>query len=81
MGSRVYRAVVRTARMAFACATLVAWAPHPAQVTAPPLAHPRTWSRQEIALYAQELKLASVFKSSTDPTQFADRVCVDVLAA
>ena len=37
--------------------------------------------KQEIALYAQELKLASVFKSSTGPTQFADRVCVDVLAA
>jgi NitT/TauT family transport system substrate-binding protein len=36
--------------------------------------------RQEIALYAQELKGAGVFKSSTDPMQFADRVCLDVLA-
>ena len=35
--------------------------------------------KQEIALYAQELKQAAVFKSSTDPTQFADRVCVNVL--
>ena len=37
--------------------------------------------KREIALYAQELKQAAVFKSSTDPDQFADRVCVDVLAA
>ena len=37
--------------------------------------------KHEIALYAEELKQASVFKSSTDPVQFADRVCVDVLAA
>ena len=37
--------------------------------------------KQEIALYAQELKQASVFRPSTDPAQFADRVCVDVLAA
>jgi NitT/TauT family transport system substrate-binding protein len=36
--------------------------------------------KQEIALYAQELKQASVFRSSTDPTQFADRVCADVLS-
>ncbi len=36
--------------------------------------------KREIALYAQELKQAGVFKSSTDPDQFADRVCVDVLA-
>ncbi len=35
--------------------------------------------KQEIALYAQELKQAAVFKSSTDPAEFADRVCVDVL--
>jgi NitT/TauT family transport system substrate-binding protein len=35
---------------------------------------------QEIALYAQELKQASVFRSSTDPAKFADRVCIDVLA-
>ena len=37
--------------------------------------------KQEIALYAQELKQAAVFRSSTDPAQFADRVCVDILAA
>ncbi len=37
--------------------------------------------RQEIALYAQELKQASVFKPSTDPAQFAERVCADVLTA
>jgi NitT/TauT family transport system substrate-binding protein len=36
--------------------------------------------KQEVALYAQELKQASVFKSSTDPAQFAERVCADVLA-
>jgi NitT/TauT family transport system substrate-binding protein len=36
--------------------------------------------KQEVALYAQELKQASVFKSSTDTTQFADRVCADVLS-
>ena len=36
--------------------------------------------KQEVALYAQELKQAAVFKSSTDPAQFADRVCADVLA-
>jgi sulfonate transport system substrate-binding protein len=37
--------------------------------------------KQEIALYAQELKQAAVFRPGTDPVQFADRVCVDVLAA
>jgi NitT/TauT family transport system substrate-binding protein len=36
--------------------------------------------KQEIALYAQELKQALVFKSSTDAAQFADRVCADVLS-
>ena len=36
--------------------------------------------KQEIALYAQELKQAQVFRQSTDPVQFADRVCVDILA-
>ena len=36
--------------------------------------------KQEIALYAQELKQAAVLKASTDPAQFADRVCVDILA-
>lgn len=35
--------------------------------------------KQEIALYAQEMKQAGVFKQSTDPTQFSERVCVDVL--
>jgi NitT/TauT family transport system substrate-binding protein len=37
--------------------------------------------KREVALYAQELKQASVFKSSTEPAQFADRVCADVLSA
>jgi NitT/TauT family transport system substrate-binding protein len=36
--------------------------------------------KKEVGLYAQELKQASVFKSSTDPAQFAERVCADVLA-
>ena len=36
--------------------------------------------KQEITLFAQDLKQASVLKSSTDPAQIADRVCVDVLA-
>jgi len=36
--------------------------------------------KREVALYAQDLKLASVFKPSTDPAQFADRVCAHVLA-
>ena len=36
--------------------------------------------KQEIAVYAQELKQAAVFRQTTDPAQFADRVCVDVLA-
>lgn len=36
--------------------------------------------KKEIALYAQELKQASVFKPSTDPARFADRVCEDVFA-
>jgi NitT/TauT family transport system substrate-binding protein len=36
--------------------------------------------KKEVALYAQELKQASVFKSSTDPAKFAERVCADVLA-
>ena len=36
--------------------------------------------KKEVALYAQELRQASVFKSSTDPAQFAERVCADVLA-
>jgi NitT/TauT family transport system substrate-binding protein len=36
--------------------------------------------RQEVTLYTQELKLAGVIKQSTDPAQFADRVCVDILA-
>jgi NitT/TauT family transport system substrate-binding protein len=36
--------------------------------------------RQEIALYAQELKQAGVFRPSTDPITFANRVCLDVIA-
>ena len=36
--------------------------------------------KQEIALYAQDMKQAGVFKQSTDPAQFSERVCVDVLA-
>ena len=35
--------------------------------------------KQEVTLYAQELKQASVLRSSTDPAEFAARVCVDVL--
>jgi NitT/TauT family transport system substrate-binding protein len=35
--------------------------------------------RQEIALYAQELRDVQVFKRSTDPHAFADRVYADVL--
>jgi NitT/TauT family transport system substrate-binding protein len=35
--------------------------------------------KREITLYAQELKQAAVFRPNTDPAQFADRVCVDVL--
>ncbi len=37
--------------------------------------------RQEIALYAQELRDVQVFKNSTDPTEFANRVYADVLSA
>jgi len=37
--------------------------------------------RQEIALYAQELRDVQVFKQSTDPHQFADTVYADVLTA
>jgi NitT/TauT family transport system substrate-binding protein len=37
--------------------------------------------RQEIALYAQELRDVQVFKNSTDPHEFADRVYADVLQA
>jgi NitT/TauT family transport system substrate-binding protein len=36
---------------------------------------------QEIALYAQDLKQAKVLRANTDPAQFANRVCTDVLAA
>jgi NitT/TauT family transport system substrate-binding protein len=35
--------------------------------------------KREIAAYAEELKLISVFKPSTDPVKFADRVYADVL--
>jgi NitT/TauT family transport system substrate-binding protein len=36
--------------------------------------------KQEVVQYAQDLKLAAVFKPSTDPEKFADRVCANVLA-
>jgi NitT/TauT family transport system substrate-binding protein len=36
--------------------------------------------KQEIALFAQDLKQAAVLRQSTDPAQIADRVCVDILA-
>ena len=36
--------------------------------------------RQELALYAEELKLVSVMKPSTDPAKFADKIFADVLA-
>ncbi|MBE9607054.1 ABC transporter substrate-binding protein [Acetobacteraceae bacterium H6797] len=36
--------------------------------------------RQEIALYVQELKSVGVFRASTDPQRFADRVYADVLS-
>lgn len=35
--------------------------------------------KDEIALYAEELKLVSVFKRGTDPGMFADKICADVL--
>jgi NitT/TauT family transport system substrate-binding protein len=37
--------------------------------------------KQEIALYAEELKLVSVMKPSTDPAKFADKVYADVLSS
>ncbi|HEX8047139.1 ABC transporter substrate-binding protein [Rhizobium sp.] len=37
--------------------------------------------KTEIALYAQELRDVQVFKRSTDPKDFADRVYADVLSA
>jgi len=37
--------------------------------------------KHEIALLAEELKLVHVFKPSTDPAKFADKVYADVLAA
>ena len=36
--------------------------------------------RQQILLYANELKQVNVLKQSTDPTKFAERVYVDVLS-
>lgn len=43
--------------------------------------HPRGSAlRQEIVLYATELKQAGVLKRSTDPEQFAARVCANVIA-
>jgi len=37
--------------------------------------------REEIKLYAQELRDVQVFKNSTDPQEFAERVYADVLTA
>jgi NitT/TauT family transport system substrate-binding protein len=37
--------------------------------------------KQEIALYAEELKLVSVFKPGTDPMAFAEKVYADVLTS
>ena len=36
--------------------------------------------KRQIVLYADELKEVNVFKRSTDPTKFAERVYVDVLS-
>ena len=36
--------------------------------------------KQQIALYAEELKLVKVFKSGTDVSRFAERVYADVLS-
>ena len=35
--------------------------------------------KKELALYAEELKLVSIFKPSTDPQKFAERIYADVL--
>lgn len=35
--------------------------------------------KEEIALYAEELKQVAVFRASTDPAGFADKICADVL--
>lgn len=36
--------------------------------------------KKELALYAEELKLVSIFKPSTDPKKFAERIYSDVLS-
>jgi NitT/TauT family transport system substrate-binding protein len=36
--------------------------------------------KKELALYAEELKLVSIFKPSTDPRKFAERIYADVLS-
>ena len=36
--------------------------------------------KKELADYAEELKLISIFKPSTDPTKFAERIYADVLS-
>ena len=36
--------------------------------------------KKELALYAQELKLVSIFKPSTDPAKFAERIYAEVLS-
>jgi NitT/TauT family transport system substrate-binding protein len=43
--------------------------------------HPmRNDLKKEIALYAEELKLVSVFKPSLDTAKYAERVYADVLS-
>ncbi len=37
--------------------------------------------KQEVIAFAQDLKQAKVLQSSTDPTAFANQVCVDIFAA
>jgi NitT/TauT family transport system substrate-binding protein len=36
--------------------------------------------KKEIVLYAEELKLVSVMKATTDPRRFAERIYADVLS-
>ena len=36
--------------------------------------------KKELALYAEELKLVSVFKPSTDTAKYAERIYADVLS-
>jgi NitT/TauT family transport system substrate-binding protein len=44
--------------------------------------HPTgTALKQELKAYADDLKVVSVFKPSTDTTKFAERICVDIFSA